>query len=114
MKLYEDKEKTHPLQSIYFGKVKAGEEKIIEVWLYNDSEAMLANIEYKFPNLPKTETLEFVRKPPINIQPKDTVVITLRWKPSLNFKSALDLEMEITAEEVYMASRQVVVTKEKS
>lgn len=113
MKLYEDREKTKPLASIYFGKVKAGEKKEIDVWIYNDSDALLTNIEYKFPNLPKSEVLEFIHKPPITIQPKDIVIISLRWKPSLNFRSALNLDMEITAEEVYLAERDVQVEKAK-
>lgn len=111
MKLYADSNKKNELRMISFGKVKAGEQKEIDVWIWNDSKAMLTNIEYKFPNLPKSEVLEFIHKPPVNIQPDDIVIIALRWKPSLNFKQALDIEMEITAEEVYMAPK--IVTKEK-
>lgn len=51
MRIFKDEDLKEEITSIHFGKVEAGEKKRITVYLYNDSEAILTNLEYEFPIL---------------------------------------------------------------
>lgn len=68
MKIFKDPELKEEISSIHFGKVEAGKTKKITIYLYNDSDAILSNLEYKIPSLPSTEKLEI--KGPVTVQPE--------------------------------------------
>ena len=107
MKIFKDPNLQEEITSIYFGKVEAGKSKRITVYLYNDSEAVLTNLTYEFPSLPGSEKLEI--NGPITIQPKSSQPLTIEWKPSVNFKKALELPLTIKGEEVYLAKKEVEI-----
>ncbi|RLJ09964.1 MAG: hypothetical protein DRP15_01720 [Candidatus Aenigmatarchaeota archaeon] len=113
MKIFADKELKEEIKTIHFGKVEAGKEKTITVWLYNDSKAILTNLKVKIiGKLPKTEKVEILDAP-VTIQPGEASPLVLRWKPSLNFKQALEVTLKITGEEVYTKTTQVQVEEVK-
>lgn len=103
MKLWADPEKKIPLETIHFGKVEVGQERIITVYLENDSGAVLSNLVFKFPHLPSTEVLEV--QGPVTIQPGAIEPLVLKWKPSPKFKKALEIELTIRGEEIYLAEQ---------
>lgn len=109
MKLWLDKEKTQPVTKISFGKVEAGTSKTVTVYLENDSDAVLTNLEYIVPSLPPTEVLKV--EGPVTVQPHEIVPITITWKPSLSFKKALSVSLEIRGEEVYLAEQDVTIER---
>jgi len=105
MKIYDDPELKKLIQTIHFGKVEAGSSKTITLYLLNDSKAVLTNLVYEFPSLPSSETLEV--HGPITIQSGKQGELILTWKPSVNFKRALVLDLLIRAEEVYLAEENI-------
>lgn len=111
MRLFEDAELKKPLEKIRFGKVEAGHQKILTIYLLNDSKAVLSNLVYDFPALPPTEVL--LVEGPITIQQGKSAPLTVTWKPSMTFKKALILDLLIRAEEVYLAEETYVIEREK-
>lgn len=105
MKIFKDPELKEEINTIHFGKVEAGKTKKVTIYIYNDSEAIISNLEFKIPALPHTERLEV--KAPITIQPKSVAPVTIEWTPSISFKQALDLTITITGEEIYTVKREV-------
>lgn len=101
IRIFEDKETLKEAKLIHFGTVKAGMIKVIVYYLKNDSETILTNLFYSFPNLPPSEVL-FVEGP-TTIQPYGVEPLKLTWKPSPNFRQALSLDLEITGEEIFVA-----------
>lgn len=113
MKIYADKEKKQPLDFIHFGIVKAGDSKTITVYLYNDSKALLTNLQFQIrKNIPGAEQIEILDAP-VTIQPKSLQPLKIKWSPSRTFKRALEVTLEIIGEEVYLASKKVVMGVER-
>lgn len=110
MRIFADPDLKYPIDEIHFGKVEIGQEKVIVVYLHNDSTAILSNLLYNFPTLPPSELLEV--HGPTTIQPGKTEPLTLKWRPSMKFKKALSLPIEITGEEIYLAEETIVREKE--
>ena len=111
MKMYKDQDLKEEIKFIHFGKVEAGSSKTVTVWLqHTNKTAILTNLKFKFPSLPKTEKLEVVNAP-ITIQPKAKAPLTLKWSPSKSFKQALEVEIILEGEIVYIAKRTVKVTE---
>jgi hypothetical protein len=104
MRIYEDKSLKKELKKIDFGIVEASNQKELTIFLKNDSEATLEELNFNFPKLPNTELLEIVNAPR-NMQPNATDSLKIRWKPSLNFKQALSLELEITGNQVFYSNK---------
>jgi hypothetical protein len=102
MKLFEDNKCKKLLNEISFGTVEALKEKELVIYLQNDSSAVIENLEFRFPKLPDTEKLEIINAPK-TMQPNSIESLKLRWKPSLNFKSALSVELSIIGDEIYYA-----------
>ena len=109
MKFFDDPELKKSIQSVNFGKVKVGtsEEKII--YILNDSDAILTNLVYEFPSLPATEVLKI--EGPVTIQPKKVGKLLLTWKPSANFKKALKVDIDITGDEIYGDTMDILTEK---
>lgn len=113
MKIYEDQEKKKPLNVIYFGIVKAGGSKTVQVYLYNDSSAMLTNLEFQIKkNIPEAKQISII-DPPVTIQPQTFQPLKIKWSPSKTFKRALEIMIIIKGEEVYMAMQKFRVEKVK-
>jgi len=109
MKMYKDKDLKEEIKFIHFGKVEAGSSKTITIWLeHTNKTAIFTNLKFKFPSLPKTEKLEVVDAP-ITLQPKSKAPLTLKWSPSKSFKQALEVEIILDGEIVYVAGRAVQV-----
>lgn len=105
MKIWADADKKIPLQKIHFGKVEVGNEKVLTVYLENDSKAVLSNLEFVFPHLPPSEVLDV--QGPTTIQPGKIEPLVLKWKPSPKFKKALVVDLQIKGEEIYLAEEVV-------
>jgi hypothetical protein len=102
MKIFEDNKCKKLLESVHLGTVEALKEKELVVYVQNDSEAVLENIEFRFPKLAETEKLEIINAPK-TMQPGTIESLKIKWKPSLNFKQALNVSLEIIGDEVYYA-----------
>ena len=109
MKIYEDEACTKPLDFIDFGEVYAGESKEVIIYVKNDSDkAILKEFTIKYilpkekPNL-LGEKLDV--KFPERVLPNSIELVALSWFPSLNFKDALQIEIEIEAKESYSPTR---------
>jgi len=100
MKLYSDNKCKTLVESINFGTVEASNEKELVIYIKNDSESVLENLAYEFPSLPDTEKLEILNAPK-TMQPGAIESMKIRWQPSLNFKKALNVSLEISGNEVY-------------
>lgn len=112
MEIYKDKGRKEKLKTIYFGQVKAGEVKTITVWLFNETKAMLTNLEFNLQkNIPQAERVELIN-PPITIQPGKILPLKLVWAPTKTLKEALEVILTLKGEEVYMASKTFPVEKE--
>ena len=113
MKIFADKELQQEINEIYFGKVKAGEEKVLTVYLFNETKAIFANLAFEVMVREKTpkEIIE-IPNPPLTIQPGTAEPLILKWRPTRNFKEALEVGLRITGEEVYTAKRLIPVEKE--
>jgi len=107
MKLYDDISMKNQITSIYLGEVEAGQQKEIRVYLFNDTDGYFKDLKYSFPKLPRTETLEIIDAP-IYIDPHSAKPLTIRWKPSANFRKALELQLDITGKEVFIAKKGLV------
>jgi len=105
MKLFESADLKKQLKNIYLGEVEAGQQKELKVYMLNDGESAFKELKYSFPKLPKTELLEII-DPPVFIDPHQAKALVIKWKPSLNFKKALELTLEITGKEIYVAKRE--------
>jgi hypothetical protein len=103
MKLFEDSKCKKLLTEIHLGTVEATKEKEIVLYLQNDSEAVLENIEYRFPELPKSEVLEITA--PKEMKPNSIESMKIRWKPSLNFRKALNVKLELVGDEIFYAKQ---------
>lgn len=101
MKMYSDKELKNEISYIDFGTVEAGTKKRITIYLLNDSEAILNNLIFDFP-VEFLEQLEIISFPQ-RIDPSKTGELVLEWKPSKEFKKALQVPITIKAEEIYLA-----------
>lgn len=102
MRIFEDNKCKKLLESVHFGTVEASKEKELIVYIQNNSEAVLENIEFRFPKLAESEKLEIINAPK-TMQPGTVESLKLKWKPSLNFKQALNLSLEIIGDEIYYA-----------
>jgi len=113
MKIFTDKDLKKEIKTINFGKVKVGEKKEITVWLYNDSKGILTNLVFEFfgPALPPSEKIEIIEAP-ITIQPGKAEPLTLRWKPSPQFKKALEVGLRVTGELIYVSTEKIEVEEE--
>jgi len=105
MKLFESVDLKKQIKNIYLGQVEAGTTKELKVYLFNDTDALFTELKYSFPKVPKTETLVLI-DPPTTIEPHQAKPITIKWKPSLEFRKALELQLEITGKEKYIAKRE--------
>lgn len=99
MKLFADAGFKNEIKSINFGIVDAGTCKELSVFIYNDLEAMMTNLRFKIPPI---EGLEIIQSP-ITIQSKKGEKFTLKWCPTMKFKKALIVTLEISGDEVYLA-----------
>jgi hypothetical protein len=111
MRLWADSEKKTPLDQISFGKVPVGKEKVLTIYIENDSKAVLTNLIYEFPHLPPTEVLKVTG--PVTLQPGEVAPLTLVWRPSPVFKQALTVDLLIKGEEVYLAEEKIPVEKKE-
>jgi hypothetical protein len=102
MKIYSDGKEGKVLTEINFGTVEALTEKEMTLWVKNDSGAVLENIEFRFAKLPSTETLEIMNAP-TTMQPQAIVPMTIKWRPSLSFKQALKVALEVVGDSIYYA-----------
>lgn len=103
MKIFEDNKCKKQLNVVHFGTVDAQSQKELVVYLQNNSGAVLENLTFSFPKLPDTEKLEIINAPK-TMQPNAIESIKIRWKPSLNFKSALSVSLEIAGSEIFYAN----------
>ena len=101
MKIFEDRKLTKEIKLIHFGEVKAGSSKEKTVYLLNDSNAILRKLKFHFPNA-KKEKIKVVLAP-VKLKFNESGKVILKWSPSLNFKRALNVEMKVEGEEVYLA-----------
>lgn len=87
MKFFADKELREPLNIIHFGRVEVGTTKEINIYLLNNSKAILTNLQFiiKGPFLPPTELIEVWE--PITIQPGQVGEVKLRWEPRLKYEN---------------------------
>lgn len=107
MKIFDDKELTNEIEVLDFGIVEAGSSKIITLYLYNETKAVLSNIEFVFPpSLPEPErlTIEKISK---TLQPGKSAEMILKWSPSMNFKQALEVPIIIKGDEIYLAEHHI-------
>jgi hypothetical protein len=106
MKIFKDKELKKPLEQIHFGIVEAGSSKTITVFLFNDTSALLTDLEFQVrTNLP--ETVEIIDSPS-TMEPKSVKPLKLKWSPKAKVKKALKGEIIIRGVEVYFSTQQVV------
>jgi len=112
MRLWAETEKKTPIQRIHFGKVEIGQEKILTIYLENDSKAVLSNLIFDFPTLPLGEILEV--HGPTTIQPGKIEPLVLKWRPSAKFKKALTVDLVIRGEEIYLAEVTETIIREKT
>jgi len=100
MKLFNDSELKHEITentSISFGEVEVGLKKDITIYIYNDTDGELENIEL---DIPKNNDVTIIEKPE-KINKHSHSPVTLRWKPSLDLRQALKTEITIAAKEIY-------------
>lgn len=102
MKIFEDNKCKKLLTEIHLGTVEALKEKEIVIYIQNDSSAILENLEFRFPKLPDSEKLEIINAPK-TMQANAIESMKIKWKPSLNFKQALNVQLEIIGDEIYYA-----------
>ena len=110
MKIFADEAMQNPIDFVDFGKVPVGTKKVLPIYLYNDSDALLTNLDYEFPSLPATEVLKV--EGPVTIQPKEASKLVLTWQPSPFFKKALKIDIFIKGEEVYLAEHTYTVSEQ--
>lgn len=107
MKIFADKELKTEVVTIDFGIVEAGSSKEITLHLYNETKAVLSNLEFVFPPiLPEPGRLTLVKMPK-TIQPGKSAELVLKWSPSMNFKQALEVPIVIKGDEIYLAEQHV-------
>jgi len=106
MKFYLDKEKKEEVIpsedekfTLHFGRVEAGTEKTMTLYIYNDNSGVLEDMEY---TLPKIDGLKILSAPKV-IQPYETEQMEIKWSPSLKFEKSLNVELRIKMLIVYYA-----------
>ena len=104
--MYKDRNLKEQIEYIDFGIVEAGTSKEIIIYLYNDTRAVLTNLEFVKPNMAEPNSL-VVAKMPKTIQPGKIEELIIRWSPSMNFKQALEVPIIIKGDEVYLAEKHL-------
>jgi len=100
VKIYRDaelKDEVTEADRISFGEVEVGLKKEITIYILNDTDGELENIEL---DIPENHGVTIIDKPE-TINKHGSTPVTLRWKPSLDLREALETNMIITAKEIY-------------
>ena len=98
MKIYTDANLTQEVQNLDFGIVNAGESKIYEFYLFNDSKAQLRNLKFNILH-PEVE----IMSAPMHLDRGQKDLIKVEWKPSITLKQGLKAKLSITGEELWEA-----------
>ena len=96
MKIYKDKNRLQEVTSISFGEVEAGQTQDIILYLYNETKALLRNLNIKVSH----SDVKIVSAP-TQILPESIETLRLRWLPSLIIKKKLECSINIVGEEIY-------------
>jgi len=101
MKIYRDPNLEHEITEdgeIRFGEVEAGLHKDITIYLFNDANAELRDIDIE---LPEKDDVEVMRSP-TQLMENSSDHVVLRWSPSIDLRKALETNIKIRGKEVYV------------
>jgi hypothetical protein len=101
MKIYNDAEMRDEIEVLDFGIVRAGVKKDLTLYIKNDTEAVLQDLTYKFPDAVKGKAS--VVSAPENLMPGASGELQISWTPSATLRKALRTRLVIEGEEIYVA-----------
>ena len=90
-----DKE-SKEITTLDFGIVEAGQSKIFEYFLYNNSGAEVSNIKVEIINK-EVEILGYLKE----LHPLEKGLLRIRWSPSIKLKQGLKSLIKISGTELY-------------
>lgn len=97
MKLYKDINLTEEIPEVIdFGIVPAGEKKQVIVYVYNDTNALLRDLEFTVDH---NEVQ--ILKAPLEIVAKHESELILEWSPSVTLKEGLQAKLSVTGKELW-------------
>lgn len=96
MKLYKNKELTEEITILDLGILEAGESKLFNFYVKNDSEAELKNLIFSVEN----KEVTIVESPKILFK-KEFGELKIKWNPSVTLKQGLKAELKIQGIELY-------------
>lgn len=97
MKMFRDPELEEEISQIDFGEVEIGQSKEVTVYLLNERDTLLKNLNFSFKNT----DVEVVTSPR-TLSPRQISKLTVRWTPNLQIKKALKIDLVIRGEEVIL------------
>jgi hypothetical protein len=100
MKIYKDESITEEVVELDFGRVEVGEEKIVSYWLYNDSTAVIEQININLEKITSQEEVEILEYPK-ELRPFAKAEIKAKWSPSLKIKAGLKVKVKVSGLQVW-------------
>lgn len=97
MKMYRDPELKEEISQIDFGEVEIGQSKEMTVYLLNERDTLLKNLNFSFKN----KDVEVIESPRA-LSPRQITKLVVRWTPNLQIKSALKIDLLVRGEEVIL------------
>jgi hypothetical protein len=114
MQLFKDRElkESIDINSIDLGSVQAGEHKVFEFWLHNDTDAEIRNLSYEMHVVKEViegrerdyskniEEFTITQFPKI-LKTLESKLFEFSWSPKVDIKRGLKLEISIHGQEYY-------------
>lgn len=91
MRVFKDKDLKYEIQTIDFERVEAGSTKELVLYLYNDSSAILEDLEF----IVSGDKFLKIVKSPKRIAPFGVEELRIAWSPPLDLKRGLKAEIFI-------------------
>lgn len=82
------------------GRVKVGESKEFNFFLFNEHNSHLEEIAIKFEAVKDSDTIEILKIPEV-LGPKAKGTVKIRWTPTLEIQEGLKTKVIVTALEIW-------------
>jgi hypothetical protein len=96
MKIYKDVFCKELVETFDFGIVQAGDKKVYEFYILNDSNAELKDLKFSIEH-PEIKILEA----PKEMKSNDKSKLIIEWQPSITLKEGLGAKIKISASSIY-------------
>ena len=96
MKLCSDSQGKNVLEQLDLGIVQAGELKVYELYIHNDTKAYVTDLHFNVNH----KEVEIV-KAPESLDPDQSGMLLVEWRPSITLKEGLSTQLQIEGKEIW-------------